>query len=141
MGKTQKQGRLIYTAAAICLLVLSSFAWALPEAASSGFARAGEARNYPSAQSAPATSDSESRPLVEIRQAAITKVEKFISRSKKIHIRFEFKVSGKTYKGIFFEGDWNSDHLAALRYGKATLIGYWDTYMGSPSFVAKAARR
>lgn len=78
---------------------------------------------------------------MEIRQAVITKVEKFVSRSKKTHIRFEFTVNGKTYKGIFYEGDWNSDHLAALRSGKATLVGYWDTYRGGPSFVAKTARR
>lgn len=92
-------------------------------------------------QSAPTSTDSETRPeLVEIRQARITKVEKFFSRSKKTHFRFEFVVNQKAYRGIMFEGDWNSDHVARLRSGKATLIGYWDTYQGNPSFVAKTVK-
>lgn len=92
-------------------------------------------------QGAPPSTDSDTRPaLVEIRQARITQVEKFISRSKKTHFRFEFVVNQKTYRGIMFEGDWNSDHVARLRSGKATLIGYWDTYQGTPSFVAKTVK-
>jgi hypothetical protein len=92
------------------------------------------------AQRNPSGSEEDRPPLVEIRQVRISKVEKFISRSKRTHFRFEFTVNGKRYRGIIFEGDWNSDHLARLRSGKATLIGYWDTHMGNPSFVAKTVR-
>jgi hypothetical protein len=144
-----KQGllRATKTKAAVWLLLLSGFALALSSPVPGGLesfqqTHTGERLGEAFAQGTLATAEEASEPvLVEIRQAAITKVEKFISRSKKTHIRFTFKVGGKTYNGIFYEGDWNSDHLAALRSGKATLIGYWDTFMGRPSFVAKSARR
>jgi hypothetical protein len=110
--------------------------WLTPAEAVTG----ATAQASPPASAAPRPSTTPAKPqptLLQIRQASVSKVEKFISQSKKIHIRFEFVVNGKRYRGIMFEGDWNTDYLNRLRSGKATLIGYWDTYEGSPSFVTK----
>lgn len=75
------------------------------------------------------------KPLVQIRGAKVSAVEKYISSSQRQHVRYQFLVNGKTYWGIAFAGDWNSDMLQLLRSGTVTLIGYWDEFEGQPSFV------
>lgn len=78
--------------------------------------------------------------LLQIEGAAVSKVEKFVSRDKKTHIRFQFVVGSKTYRGMILERDWTSDHLARLRSGRATLIGYWEPYEGVQTFMTKQVR-
>lgn len=77
--------------------------------------------------------------LVLVEGATITDVNKFVSASLKMHVRFLLKApdDNRTFAGIAYEGDWNSDTLAVLRSGSANLVGYWDEYQGEPSFVLR----
>lgn len=84
-----------------------------------------------------ASAASSEEKLLKIEDAAIDDLEKFVSKARKMHVRFTFTVPGyaEIYEGIVYEGDWNTDILDVLRSGQATLIGYWDSYEGEPFFV------
>ena len=77
------------------------------------------------------------RPLIRIDDAQTNDIEKFVSRAQRTHVRFSFDVEGypQGFRGIVYEGDWNSYLLNVLRSGSADMIGYWDEYAGEPFFV------
>lgn len=78
-----------------------------------------------------------SRKTVTISPAAITYHKKFVDRKGKTHVRFRFEADGKDSGGIIFEGNWNSDTIAALESKRVSMTGYWKEYKGKPSFVAR----
>lgn len=85
-----------------------------------------------------------SRTKVQIELAIVVpgSVEKFVSKSQKTHVRFQFEVDSKRFYGVMCEGDWNSDALNALRSGRVSLTGAWDKFNGNDSFVTwKVERR
>lgn len=75
--------------------------------------------------------------LVLLERTKVSEVSKFVSSSLKMHVRFLLQAQGddRIFQGVAYEGDWNADTLAALRYGSANLVGYWDEFQGEPSFV------
>lgn len=91
----------------------------------------------PATAEATADAAQDHRELILIEGAAVSQVEKFVSRATKMHVRFVLQAPGdeRAFQGIVYEGSWNSDTLAVLRSGTANLVGYWDDYQGEPSFV------
>lgn len=80
---------------------------------------------------------------VRIDGARPFEVEKFVSRTLRMHARFQFTVDGAgadAYSGIVYEGTWTSELLDRLRSGQAVLIGYWDTSAQEPFFVVSEVR-
>lgn len=92
--------------------------------------------NHSSTQGS-ANAHSSSRELVRIANAQTYGVEKFVSKSLRMHVRFGFTLDGdpRSFDGVIYEGVWSSSLLDSLRQGTATLVGYWDEFQDSPSFV------
>jgi hypothetical protein len=97
----------------------------------------GADENLAETEEAPTDEVQEEHDLVLIEGAMVSDVTKFVSKSLKMHVRFVLQAPGddRSLSGIAYEGSWNSDMLETLRSGTANLVGYWDEYQGSPSFV------